>query len=604
MADVDSGETPEGSALPPAHEPTIRVLVVEAGDSASRMLRSAPSAGGFEVALAADVESAFSQLRGQVFDVAVLDLSLPEGNGVELLMKANEVLQALPVVVLADQPDEALALEALRFGAQDYLCKERIDAEDLARSVRHSLERHHLKVQLSEARRREHHLATHDALTGLPNRHWLDEYLKRMIAAATRRGTGLAVLFLDLDGFKRVNDTLGHRAGDHLLKEVATRLSAVSRQNDAITRLGGDEFILMISDFADTHTPAQFAQKILQAVEQPYRVEGTDQWLTGSIGIALASSDGDTPEELIRCADIAMYQAKAEGRNRYFFYREGLNREVAERASLVTGLREALNQDHLLLHYQPQIDLLSGELIGAEALIRWQHPERGLVSPGEFVPIAEESGLMGPIGLWVMRRALEERHRWQAAGHRGLRISVNVSAQQLSKEGFSGEVAQLLQEVGVGDGALEIEITESAVLSRAETIAQNLAALRTLGVGVALDDFGTGYSSLTLLQRLPVDTLKIDRSFVSKILTDQTTRVIVASLIELSKQLGITPVAEGVETDEDVDQLHALGCRQLQGYLLAKPMEGDELLAYMNGRSAPWDEPLERFYGRVGVIPG
>lgn len=589
-------EPEAGGALRRDELPTIRVLLVEDDSEAASAIRTAldaHDAARFEVSEAHDAESALVLLRDRTYDLALLDLSLPEGDGVEILMRAREVLRTLPVVVMADRDDEALALEALRFGAQDYLCKEAAAPAEIVRSARHAVERHCLRVQLTEARRREHHLATHDVLTGLPNRHWLDEYLRRMLASASRRGTQVAVLFLDLDGFKRVNDTLGHGAGDMLLKEVANRLSATCRRSDAITRLGGDEFILMLNDLVDSHIPAKVAEKVLRAIEQPFRIEGTDQWLTGSIGIALAPNDGETPEDLIRCADIAMYQAKTEGRNRYFFHRQGLNDAVAHRANLVIGLREALQQDHLLLHYQPQFDVQAGGMIGAEALIRWHHPERGLVSPGEFIPIAEEAGLIGPIGLWVIRRALQERRRWESEGHSGLRISVNVSGQQLSMVSFSDEVARILRDENVAPGSLEIEITESTVLSKGEAIQRNLSALREQGVGVALDDFGTGYSSLTLLQNLKVDTLKIDRSFTSRLVDDPRTRVIVSNLVRMATGLGIVPIAEGVETLEDLDQVLSLGCPQVQGFLLSRPIPGDELLPLLGQEQAPWTEVID-----------
>ena len=294
-----------------------------------------------------------------------------------------------------------------------------------------------------------------------------------------------------------------------------------------------------------------------------------------------------------------MYQAKREGRNRYIYHRAGLNEEVAHRSALISGLREAVNQDHLLLYYQPQVDVVRGEVIGAEALIRWQHPEWGLVSPAQFIPIAEESGLMGPIGLWVLRRALRDRRVWEQAGHGGLRVAVNVSAQQLSMAGFAAEVGRVLAEEGVGSGSLEIEITESVALGEAEAIRRNLDSLRHFGVGVALDDFGTGYSSLTLLQSLPVDTLKIDRSFVSRLHNDPTTRLIVSSLIQMATGLGISTLAEGVESDDDLAQLDSLGCQQLQGYLLGKPMPADELLRSLEAPDPPWERALRLFRNRL-----
>ncbi len=578
----------------------IRVLLVEDDEASARAMRQAlgEEAAGIAITHVVDAASALSLARRQAFDLALVDLSLSQGTGEEGLACTKEVLRVLPVVVIAERAHEELALAALRYGAQDYVCKQEIEPRELVRTARHALERHCLRAQLLEARRREHHMATHDVLTGLPNRHWLDEYLGRMLAGAHRRGTKLAVLFLDLDGFKRVNDTLGHRAGDELLKQAAKRLLDTSRRSDAITRLGGDEFIVMITDFTDHHVPGRVAEKVLETLARPFRIEGTDQWLTASIGIAVAPSDAEHADELVRRADIAMYEAKAEGRNRYLFYRSGLNDEVAERAELVRGLREALEKDQLVLHYQPQIDVLLGDALGAEALVRWRHPTRGMVSPAEFIPIAEEAGLMGPIGAWVLDRALREQQRWAERGHDHMRISVNASAQQLSRVGFADEVSAFLAEHRVGAGALEIEITESTALSEGDLVRTNLRALRALGIRVALDDFGTGYSSLTLLQKLRVDTLKIDRSFVSTLASDPTTQVIVNSLIHMAAGLGISPLAEGVEQLVDVEQLVALGCHRVQGYLLGKPMEGSDLLACLEAPRPPWEETLEPFRGR------
>jgi diguanylate cyclase (GGDEF)-like protein/PAS domain S-box-containing protein len=424
------------------------------------------------------------------------------------------------------------------------------------------------------AERLAHH-AYHDVLTGLPNRAAFLGRLERVVQRADTDGTELAVLFLDLDGFKTVNDTLGHEAGDRLLAQVARRLNPAVRPGDVFARLGGDEFTILLDGIDDTAVPARVAQRLIRALEAPFDVDGHEVYLSCSIGIALGQGRNST-EELLRQADLAMYRAKDRGRCRFEVFDETLAEQAQLRLALEADLRHAVERGELRVDYQPEVNLETGGVVGAEALVRWSHPTRGDLGAMEFVPVAEETGLIGPIGRWVLEQACRQGAAWLTElGDAAPRISVNVSGRQLQDHRFPVEVASVLRRTGLPASLLTLEITESVLMDDAELTVAALRALKTLGLELAIDDFGTGYSSLAYLQQFPVDWLKIDRSFVEVIGSPTEETPIIAAMVAMARSLGMEIVAEGIESTAQLEALRMLGCRRAQGFLFGRPGRPD-----------------------------
>jgi diguanylate cyclase (GGDEF)-like protein/PAS domain S-box-containing protein len=425
--------------------------------------------------------------------------------------------------------------------------------------------------KLTEERVR--HLAHHDVLTGLPNRALLEDRMRQALAYAARSGNLVWVIFLDLDHFKFINDSLGHKAGDQFLTMTSERLRAAIRETDTVARRGGDEFVLVLSEInAGGHLSVATIQRIVDIIAQPLMVNGHELSLTCSMGIAVYPTDGKTPESLVEHADIAMYRAKQKGRNNYQFYKPAMNEGAFERLRIEADLRMALERNELLLHYQPQVDMVSGRIVGAEALIRWRHPELGLIAPARFIGVAEETGLIVQIGSWVMRTACAQNTAWQHAGFAGLRVAVNLSARQFAQRDLVETIAAVLNATALAPEYLEIELTESLVMADVERTVGILREFKKLGVRLSLDDFGTGYSSLNYLKRFPIDVLKIDQTFVRDITLDPDDAGIVASIISLAHNLRLKVIAEGVETREQLSFLQQLRCDEIQGYLISKPV--------------------------------
>jgi diguanylate cyclase (GGDEF)-like protein len=429
------------------------------------------------------------------------------------------------------------------------------------------------------------HQAHHDALTGLPNRLLFEDRLQQALAQAKRNGNVVGLLFADLNNFKRINDTLGHRIGDVLLQYVAQRLGSRIRQSDTLARMGGDEFAVVLTGLKDPREAATIAQKLLDALHSAFDVEGYQLFLGGAIGISLYPQDGQDAAVLQRNADTAMYRAKVQGEDSFRFFAPEMHAEALERLELDSSLRRALDNQEFRLHYQPQFDMQTGKLVGAEALLRWYHPTAGPIPPARFIPLAEENGLIVPIGTWVLREACQQNAAWQRMGYQRIRVSVNVSALQFARPDFVQTVSQALDECGLEPHWLDLELTESLLMRDIDSVRLRLAELRALGVGISIDDFGTGYSSLAYLQQLPIESLKIDQSFVRDIGTgpgaSAPAPTLVKTILSLAHNLGMKVVAEGVETPEQLEFLRAAACDRGQGYLLARPMPAEQMLSVL-----------------------
>ena len=421
-------------------------------------------------------------------------------------------------------------------------------------------------------------VATHDSLTALPNRTLLHERLSHALASAQRHGRPLAVLLVDLDRFKHVNDTLGHEAGDTLLQVAARRIDNCLRETDTMARQGGDEFVVLMDELSDREPILRVSQRILDAMVEPFVIEGQEIHVSASIGISVYPGDGRT---LLRNADIALYRAKGKGKNNYQFYSAQIDNYSRERLALETGLRRALERDELRLHYQPKVDLATGHICGMEALLRWQHPQMGLVAPDRFIPIAEESGLILPIGTWVLKTACMQNRAWQLQGMQRFAVAVNLSPRQFAEESLLDDIKLALADSGLEASDLELEITESMVMNDPEQAVNTLRRLKDLGIRVAIDDFGTGYSSLAYLKRFPIDSVKVDRSFVEDIPQDVDSMAIAQAIIAMAHSLRLKVVAEGVESEAQVSFLRGEGCDEIQGHYFSAACAASEIPGIM-----------------------
>ena len=683
-------------------------LIVEDNPGDARLLREMlgeERSARFEVTEVERMSAAEALLAQQAFDVILLDLGLPDAQGMAAVRRAHAAAPRVPLVVLTGLDDESLASQALQEGAQDYHVKGKVETLGLLRAVRYAIERKALEEALYIEKERAQvtldsigdavistdvsgritflnvvaetmtgwpseeaagqpmsavfriidassrnaipdpmetavgedrtmhlppncllvrrdgseipiddaispihnrqgrvtgavivfrdvsaaramalemaHSAEHDFLTGLPNRMLLNDRISQAIALAPRHENQVAVLFLDLDGFKHINDSLGHPVGDELLKSVAERLVGCVRIADTVSRQGGDEFVVLLSEADQWEDAAVVAKRILDAVAEPHSIGTQELHVTTSIGVSVYPDDGHDAETLIKNADTAMYQAKENGRQSYRFFEPAMNVRAVERQSIEEDLRRAVERDEFVLHYQPKIDLRTGNITGAEALIRWMHPTRGLLAPAQFIPIAEDSGLILPIGNWVLREACRQARAWVDAGTPAGTMAVNVSAMELGGENFLDGLFAILTDTGLDPGALEIELTESVLMKHAESAASILLSLRERGVHVAVDDFGTGYSSLSYLREFPIDALKIDQSFVRQITSAEDDMSIVTAVISMARSLKLRVVAEGVETAEQLAFLQAGECDEAQGYHFSRPVPAEEFASLL-----------------------
>jgi diguanylate cyclase (GGDEF)-like protein/PAS domain S-box-containing protein len=684
-------------------EKNVNILLVEDNPGDARLLREMlkePASRNYDLTHLESMKKAMSHLVANAVDIVLLDLGLPDVQGLEAIRRAHAAAPRVPLVVLTALDDDSLASQALREGAQDYLIKGQIETRGLLRALRYAVERKTLEEALFVEKERAQvtlncigdavvctdvsgnitflnlvaekmtgwswqeaasqpitevfrimdsttreirsnpmemaagqyrtvhlpsncillrrdgteipiedsvapihdregqatgavavfrdvsaaqtmamqmtHSAQHDCLTDLPNRMLFNDRVRQAITLAPRHMKKVGVLFLDLDGFKHINDSLGHAIGDKLLQSIATRLVNCVRSSDTVSRQGGDEFVVLLTEVKQSEDVAITARRMLQSVAESHSIGKHDLHITTSIGLSVYPDDGLDPETLIQNADTAMYQAKENGRQNYQFFKPAMNVRAVERQSIEEGLRRALERQEFALHYQPKINLKTREITGAEALIRWTHPIRGLVSPAQFIPVAEDCGMILPIGNWVLREACKQARAWIDAGLPLGTMAVNISAMEFRHENFLEGVFAILKDTGLDPKSLELELTESVLMRRAESAESILKTLRENGVQLAVDDFGTGYSSLSYLRKFPIDALKIDQSFVRQITTSPEETTIVTAVISMGRSLKLRVVAEGVETQEELAFLQAHQCDEAQGYYFSRPVVPQE----------------------------
>ena len=507
-----------------------------------------------------------SALEERQWDIVFGDYTIPGFSGTQALALIRERGLDMPFIFVSGTIGEDIAVAMMHAGAQDYIMKGNLAR--LLPAVQRELRDAATRRERKEAQDRISYLAHHDVLTGLANRALFVERLADAVSRARTRQTQVGVAFIDIDRFKNVNDSLGHAAGDQLLKAVADRLQQCMRRDDIVARLSGDEFTVLLADVGSREVAERVARKILKAFAMPLRMRGRDLYVSASIGVALFPQDAGDAESLVSHADIAMYRAKELGRNNFQFYTLDMVTNVSEKLSVENALRFAIERDELLLHYQPIVDFNSGAAVGAEALIRWQRPEQGLIEPARFIGIAEESALILSIGRWVLQTACAQASAWTD----GERISINLSPRQFRDRKLADSILEILHELALPPERLELEITESVLMQDLDTTRAILNKLRANGVSLALDDFGTGYSSLSYLKRFPVDRLKIDRSFIKDIVADADAAAIVHAIIAMAHRLKINVVAEGVETEAQYTLLRAAECDFAQGFYLGKPL--------------------------------
>jgi len=564
---------------------------------------------------------------GHPYAVAFVDMRMPPGwDGLETIEKLWAVDPDVQVVICSAHSDYDWTEVVARLGHADKLLIIKKPFEpievlqcacaltrkwDNERIVRRQMDTLEQVVSartegLEAANKQLRHLATHDALTGLPNRVLLDDRLAQAIAHSQRNGHLFALLMVDLDRFKLINDSLGHRAGDELLQETARRLTGVARAIDTLARSGGDEFVMILHPIDARDDAELLAQRVIEALKPTMRIAGVDIHASPSIGIAFYPADGTTTETLIARADAAMYSAKQRGRNNAQCFAPGMDTQSQDKVRLESDLHEAIALKQFELDYQPKVDVKSGAVHSVEALIRWRHPQRGLISPNEFIPLAEDSGLIGPIGEWVMREACRQAKAWQRKGLPQVRVAVNLSASQFRQKNLLATIRQALLDADLDPSYLEVELTESAVMTNPEESVSILEQLSKMGVLVSVDDFGTGYSSMSYLRRFPIDKLKIDRGFISEFMTRPDDASIVRAIVSLAHSLRLKVVAEGVETPDQLDFLKTLGCDQYQGFHFSTPVSAadfEELLRRQRDDEPAGEESeAERTHSKLAVL--
>ncbi len=520
------------------------------------------------------VTEALDLVQHQSFQAIILDLHLPEGQSFESIPQFIQYCPGAPILVLSGVEDEEQAILAVKSGAQDYLIKGQTSSSTLCRAIRYAMERHRATQRITQ-------LAHYDHLTGLANRGLFYERLNCAVARCNRNDMAMALMFLDLDHFKSINDTLGHECGDTLLKTVATRIKKCIREIDTGVRLGGDEFAVLLEQIMSVEDVTTVAQRILQLLAQPIIVNHHQLQITGSLGVTIYPWDSANPQELLSHADAAMYRAKAQGGNSYQFYTAGMKTAGLDGSTLEVELNRALSKKEFLLHYQPQMNLQTKQIIGMEALLRWHHPYQGLIGPNQFIPQAEENGMIIPIGEWVLRAASKQAKYWEKQGFPRPNVAVNLSARQIHHGNLPALIQDILKRSHLDPKNLKLELTETFLIHETEETLQTLRELKAMGVQLYIDDFGAGYASLRYLKSFPVDGIKLDQSLIRELPHNANDAAIVEAVISLGKALGMQVIAEGVETQEQVTFLEQHGCDAMQGYWLAPPLPANESAQHM-----------------------
>ena len=548
--------------------PALHVLIINDDEADRRLIRRrlAEPTLRVRVSEATGLREGVNIVQHDSVDVVLLDLTLPETSGLTTLRKFQRSVPDVPVVILAGTTDEELALTAIEGGAQDFIMKNDLGNPWLLRYLRNAMQRHDLQECLKNQ-------SLLDSLTGLPNRALLERSLDALFQGGAGSESAFTVVFIDLDEFKLINDCYGHGEGDRVLTEFARRLKGCVRSSDMVARFGGDEFVVLLKDVKSEQDVKRFVDRLTQALDQPVTVDGNDLFLATSIGYVSHSARYTDCKHMLRDADTAMYEAKKAGKRTHRRFSQAMREDALETAGMGSRLRQALDNEELALVFQPIVELETGRTMKFEALLRWHHPERGAVPPMVFIPHAERTGEIVPIGLWVLKTACQQLRQWDDAfPHNNIQMCVNVSPIQVLKPDFGERVVSTLQESGVSCDRISLEITESTIMEDADRTVGVLQSLRHAGIRISIDDFGTGYSSLSQLHRFKFDSLKIDRSFVRELLTEGYADLLVQTMLLLAKSVGLDVIAEGIETQAEADRLVELGCSIGQGFLFGKPM--------------------------------
>lgn len=535
---------------------------------------------------AENAQDALTIIQEKPFNLIISDIDLGTTNGIELIPQILENSPDTVVVMISGKQTIESAIDAMRVGAFDYI-KKPFDLDHVEIAVRRALDHYylltakrkyenHLEELVKQRTDELHYLAYHDALTDLPNRILFEDRLFQAFVQARQNQQKLAVLFLSLDRFKMISDTLGHISGFKLLQEVAERLKKCAGENSTIARFEGDEFAILLTQVKTAKEIVEIAEKVIKNVSFPFNIDQNQLFTTASIGVGFFPEDGDDIQTLLRNTGVALTRAKEQGGNNYQFFTPEMNLSVLKRVSLENDLRFALERNEFEVYFQPKINIITRQIVGMEALVRWNHPKSGIVSPIDFIPLAEETGLIVPLGEWVLRNACEQNKKWQNDGFKTIPMSVNVSPRQLEAPNLSEMIVNILAETEMDAHFLELEVTESSIMNNPEAAVKTLTNLKKIGVKISIDDFGTGYSSLSYLKHLPIDVLKIDRAFVQDLASNADDAALVMTIITLAHQLRLKVVAEGVETEDQLRYLHLLKCDEWQGYLYSKPVSANE----------------------------
>ena len=543
----------------------------------------------YDCCTASSAEEALAALSEQTFDLVISDIDMGRMSGLELVPRVHSLSPDTVVVMISGNQDIEFAIQALRVGAFDYITKP-IDLRHVEASVERALkhsellkEKRRYKEQLEELLQQRtaqvDWLAYYDTVTQLPNRALFEDRLTQACSIAKSTGQSLGVLFISLDQFKKVNDSLGHAPGDSLLREFAERLKSCITKSDTVARFGNDEFALLKTQIDGTKDVIEAIGLLSQVLKFSFDLPGHELYATASVGVSMFPIDGEDCHTLLKNAGAALYKAKKSGGANYQFFTADMHELATRRLALETNLRRAIQNEEFLIHYQPRVSVDSLAITGVEALVRWQHPQFGLVSPSEFIPLAEDTGLIVPIGEWVLRQACEQNRRWQDMGFAPIQVAVNISGRQFHDRDLSQTVVRILNESGLAPHHLELELTESSIMQNEEFAANVLTRWRNMGINISIDDFGTGVSSLASLKRLPIGALKIDQSFVRDATMDPDDAAIVMAIITLAHNLRLRVVAEGVETEEQLRFLQLLRCDEIQGYFFSKPLAAEKLVS-------------------------